>query len=303
VKDLLKAFDKKLEQLDVGNRDLKVQYGKTIALLITSKDKAFKDFSTSVQKSLEEVQTFIKQTEEQIAQAKDQEKKLDEQIAATEADVRALKEKGVKMPELPKREKVAKMEDKEAYKKAKEEATKAYEEAMKAYEAALSEDQKRLRSLEAQMDTDSEKKRNVKNLAFEVEQGLKIYKTWDEGFKEILSQLAVISECGADQGAWERKLSNQPLPIRSVAAYTLSRKGVDAARVARVMADRLVSEEDAAVRDVLLFGLARHATKAQLDTLKAARATYEERRVKGPSDPSLKGTVYSLDLLIAALGR
>lgn len=303
VKDLLKVFDKKLEQLDVGNRDLKVQYGKTVALLITSKDKSFKDFSTSVQKSLEEVQAFIKQTEEQIAQAKEQEKKLDEQVAATDAEVKALKAKGVKMPDLPAKEKVAKMDDKEAYKKAKEEAAKRLEDAMKAYEEALTEDQKKLRSLEAQMDTDSEKKRSVKNLAFEVEQGLKIYKTWEDGFKEIQTQLAVITECGGDQGAWERKLSNQPLPVRTVAAYTLSRKGMDASRAARVMADRLVNEEDATVRDVLLFGLARHATKAQLDTLKAARATYEERRAKGANDPSLKGTVYSLDLLISTLGR
>jgi hypothetical protein len=303
VAELLKVFDKKLEQLDVGNRDLKVQYGKTSALVSTPKDKSFKAFSTSVQKSLEETQSFIKQTEEQIAQAKEQEKKLEESIAQAEADVKALKASGVKMPALPAKEKVAKMDDKEAYKKAKEEAAKRLEEAMKAYDAALTDDQKKLRALEAQMDSDDDKKRNVKNLAFEVEQGLKIYKTWEDGFKEIQAQLAVISECGADQGAWARKLSNQPLPVRAVAAYTLSRKSMDAASAARALAERLVSEEDAAVRDVLLFGLARHATKAQLDALKAARDSYEDRRVKGSSDPSLKGTVYSLDLLIAALGR
>jgi len=303
IKDLLKAFDKKLEQLDVGNRDLKVQYGKTVALLITSKDKSFKDFSSSVQKSLDETLTFIQQTQAQITQAKEQEKKLEETIAATEAELKALKAQGVVMPERPAKEKVAKLDDKEAYKKAKEEAAKRLEEAMKSYEASLTDDQKKLRALEAQIDADDEKKRNVKNLAFEVEQGLKIYKTWEEGFKEIQSQLAVVDECGGDQSKWERKLSNQPTPIRAVAAYTLARKGMDAARAARALSERLVSEEDAAVRDVLLFGLARHATKAQLDTLKAARATYEERRVKGSSDPSLKGTVYSLDLLISALAR
>jgi hypothetical protein len=55
------------------------------------------------------------------------------------------------------------------------------------------------------------------------------------------------------------------------------------------------------VRDVILFGLARHASASQKGELKAIRAKLDEEVKARSSDPTLKGTIYSLDLLIASL--
>jgi len=303
IKALVKIFNKKLEQLDVGNRDLKVQYGKSIALLITSKNREFKGFSKSVEKSLAETQEWIKQTEDQIKQAQEQEKKLGDEVVKLDEELKALKAKGVKLPKLPQREKVAKIDDKEAYKAKKEEANKAFEAAMKAYEEALTEDQKKLRETEDKREKTSKAKTRVKNLAFEIERGLKIYKTWEEGFKEILSQLSVVSECGSDREKWIAKLAGQATPIRSLAAYTLARSNMGGEESAKALIARLDAEQDAPTRDVLLFGISRHATKSQLSELKAAREAFQAKVKSGRKDPSLKGTIYSLDLLIANLSR
>ena len=303
MRDLIKVFNKKLEQLDLGNRDLKVQYGKTIALLINPKSREYRGFKRDVTKSLEESQGWIKTTEDQIKQAKDQETKLGEEVEKLKGEVKEMKAKGVKVPSPPRREKVAKMEDKEAYKAAKKAAQEKLEAEKKAYEEALTDDQKKLRELEDKVEATEKAKTKVKNLAFEVERGLKIYQSWETGFKEIMDQLKVLEECGSDLAAWTGKLSNHPMPVRTIAAYVLSRKDQNHGRAAKTLLERVTQEKDAAIRDVLLFGLARHANKAHLDELKSARAFYEKKRKEGSKDPSLKGTIYSLDLMIASLSH
>lgn len=303
IKELVKIFDKKLEQYDVGNRDLKVQYGKTIALLITSKNREYKAFSKSVESSLSETQAWIQEINEQIKQAQEQEKKLEEEVEQLKAAVKELKAKGVKMPKLPQQEKVAKMDDKEAYKAKKEEASKKFEADMKAYEESLSEDQKKLRETEDKQETTSKTKTRVKNLIQETELRLRIIKTWEEGFKEILSQLSVVSECAGDQAKWASKLAGQATPIRTVAAYTLARKSMNADQSAKALIARLAAEQEAPVREVLLFGIARHASKSHVDAIKSARQSFQDKVNSGVKDPSLKGTIYSLDLMIASLSR
>jgi len=303
LKDLIKIFNKKLEQYDVGNRDLKVQYGKTIALLISSKNRLFKGFKSSVTKSLEETQGWIKEIGEQVKQAQEQEKKLGEEVEKLKGEVKALKDKGVKMPKLPQREKVAKMEDKDAYKAKKEEASKKFEAEMKAYEEALTTDQKTLRDTEAKQESTSKAKTRVKNLIQETELRLRIIKTWEDGFKEIMSQLNVVAECGADQAKWSAKLAGQATPIRTLAAYTLAGKEMDGDRAAQALIQRLSAEQDAPAREVLLFGISRHAKKSHVDALKVAQKSFQDKLNSGVKDPSLKGTIYSLDLMIAGLSR
>ena len=113
----------------------------------------------------------------------------------------------------------------------------------------------------------------------------------------------MVEECGSDEVKWAGKLSNQPTPIRSLAAYTLSRKGSDRERSAKALISRLTAEQEAPVREVLLFGISRHASKAQVDALKEARKSFQTKLNSRGKDPSLKGTIYSLDLMIAYLSR
>ena len=98
IKALVKVFNKKLEQLDVGNRDLKVQYGKTIALLLTKKDRNFKGFQKSVSKSLKETQEWVKQTQNQIKEANDKREATDKEAVTLKEDIKKLKDEGVKVP-------------------------------------------------------------------------------------------------------------------------------------------------------------------------------------------------------------
>jgi hypothetical protein len=304
LKALIKIFNKKLEQLDVGNRDLKVQYGKTIALLLRRGDRNFKGFQRDVQKSLKETQEWVKQTEDQIAQAEAKKKEADDQVEKDKAEAKALREKGVKVPSEPRKEKVDKSvkekEGKEAYAKKREEAQKKHEEAMKAYLEGLSEDQKKLRELEAKIEAGQKASTRLKNLIFEVKRGLAIYQTWEKGYQEILAQLDAVSSL-RETSQWVSKLADEKLEIRTIAAYVLARKSTDRAIASKAFIERLAAEKDPLVRDVILFGLARHASASQKGELKAIRAKLDEEVKARSSDPTLKGTIYSLDLLIASL--
>ena len=305
IKTLIKIFNKKLEQLDVGNRDLKVQYGKTIALLIGAKDRSFKGFKRDVEKSLKETQEWVAQTQEQIKQAQTKKKEAEDKVAEDKKEVKKLRDQKVKVPSEPKREKVDKAikekEGKKAYAKAREAAYKAHEEAMKKYLESLTEDQKKLRDLENGIEAGQKAATRLKNLIFEVERGLRIYQTWEKGYQEILTQLAAVKSVGKSSTQWKSKLSDSKLEIRTLAAYVLARVSTDSKIAREAFLDRLIAEKDPLVRDVILFGLSRHAGKESRGRLTAIRSKLEEERKARSSDPTLKGTLYSLDLLIASL--
>jgi hypothetical protein len=59
------------------------------------------------------------------------------------------------------------------------------------------------------------------------------------------------------------------------------------------------TDKDPVVKDVVLFGLSRHADKSHVEELKAIRQKQHADSVANLSDASLAATVYSLDLLIA----
>jgi hypothetical protein len=307
IKSLIKVFNKKLEQLDVGNRDLKVQYGKTIALLMRSKDRNFKTFEKATKKSLDETQSWVKQTEEQIKKATETKVATEKEAETLKTEIKALKDKGVKVPAEPKRGKVDKSlkeKDKEAYKKAREAAYKAHEEAMKKYLENLNKDEnkeaKTLRDKEDLLGQKQKAATKLKNLIFEVELGLKIYQSWEKGYKEILTQLATIKSVSNDR-QWAKKLSSDKLEERTIAAYVLARKDSKASVTREVFIERLTQEKDPVVRDVILFGLSRHATIEDQAALKAAHKALEKERKEGSTDVTLKGTIYSLELMIAGL--
>lgn len=307
IKSLIKVFNKKLEQLDVGNRDLKVQYGKTIALLMRKKNRNFKKFNKDVNKSLEETQKWVKETEAQIKQAGDQKKAAEDEAEKLKGEIKALKDKGVKVPAEPKREKVDKSlkeKDKKAYNKAREDAFKAHQEAMKKYEEMLGKEEnkkaKSLRDKEALLENKQKAATKLKNLIFEVERGLKIYQTWEKGYQEILTQLDVVKSVDSDR-AWAKKLASEKLEERTIAAYVLARDESSAKVAGKAFIERLVQEKDPLVRDVILFGIARHATNDDRKALQSARDALETERKTGSTDATLKGTIYSLDLMIAGL--
>lgn len=307
IKSLIKVFNKKLEQLDVGNRDLKVQYGKTIALLMRKKDRNFRSFEKSVNKSLSETQNWVKETEAQIKQAGDQKKAAEDEAEKLKGEIKALKDKGVKVPTEPKREKVdkeLKKKDKKAYNKAREEAFKAHQDAMKKYEEMLGKDEnkdaKSLRDKEDLLGKKQKAATKLKNLIFEVERGLKIYQTWEKGYQEILAQLKIVKTVDRDK-TWAKKLASDKLEERTIAAYVLARQESDRKVARESFIERLVQEKDPLVRDVILFGIARHAKSEDRKALQSAREALEIERKTGSTDPTLKGTIYSLDLMIAGL--
>merc|ERR1712138_39467 len=90
IKDLMKIYGKKLKQYDIGNRDLKVQYAKTITRLITHNHRSFKGFNKGVAKDLEETSKFVKETEESIKKKQENVEKLTKEIDETKAKVKAL---------------------------------------------------------------------------------------------------------------------------------------------------------------------------------------------------------------------
>jgi hypothetical protein len=171
---------------------------------------------------------------------------------------------------------------------------------MKAYLEGLSEDQKKLRELEAKIEAGQKASTRLKNLIFEVKRGLAIYQTWEKGYQEILAQLDAVSSL-REIFQWVSKFADEKLEIRMIAAYVLARKLIDRAIASKAFIERLAAEKDPLVRDVILFGLARHASASQKGELKAIRAKLDEEVKARSSDPTLKGTIYSLDLLIASL--
>ena len=304
IKGLLKIFDKKLERYDLGNRDLKAQFAKTIAAIISHKDsRNLKGFKKSVAKEIKLSQEWIKETQEWIKSSQERQKKLEEEITALKAQTKKMKDDKVKIPAPPKREKVEKMKDKEEYKKKRLVAKAAHEEALKKYEEALTEDEKKLRELERTIAQKQKLKTQEKNAVFEKEREAKIYQAWEKSYQEITAQLKVLDECGAKSGCWARKLSStEAVPVRMLAAYTLARPTADSTFSSKAFYDHL-QEKDPTVRGIILFGLARHVQSGQLESLKIARKSFSDRDIPGNKDKSLKGTVYSLDLIIASLTR
>lgn len=307
IKDLTKIYGKKLEQFDIGNRDLKVQYSKTITRLMSAKNSSFKKFRKSIDKDIEEASKWVKQTQDQIKQAQDQEKKLGESADKNKTDIKAIRAKGIKLPKLPKKEKVKKgdMKDEE-YKKKREEVAKAHQEALKKYQEGLSEDQKKLQTLETTLEKNQKAKKKVQNLIFEVERGLKIYETWDKGFKEVKQQLGLVANCKNSASCWGEKLNGgHPIEVRTQAIYVLARKSMNSKTTVQALIKRLKVEEEASIRDVILFALTRHAPKDKesQSKIQAARDHYEAKRKSGSADKTLKNTVYSLDLLLAYLSH
>ena len=100
---------------------------------------------------------------------------------------------------------------------------------------------------------------------------------------------------------WAKKLSSDKLEERTVAAYVLARKESKASVTREAFIERLTQEKDPLVRDVILFGLSRHATIEDQAALKAAHKALEKERKEGSTDITLKGTIYSLELMIAGL--
>ena len=308
IKDLMKIYGKKLKQYDIGNRDLKVQYAKTITRLITHNHRSFKAFNKGVAKDLEETSKFVKETEESIKKKQENVEKLTKEIDETKAKVKALKDKKVKLPPLPKKAKVEKGDLKDdEYKKKKEEASKAHEEALKKYQESLSKEQLELQKLENGVGEYQKFRKKVKNSIFTLERGLKIYQAWEKGFKEVEQQLKLVSSCKDSSNCWGNKLNDKAssVEIRRQAVYVLARASMKSKTSVEALLKRLKVEEDAGIRDVILFALNRHAPKdqASINSIKDAREQYDKKIQAGSGDKTLKNTIYSIDLLLAYLNH
>jgi hypothetical protein len=306
MRDLLKLFNKKLEPMDIGNRDLQVQHGKTVALLIRSKDRNFSKFQKAVKKKIEESTEKVAETEKQKADAETKKKELEESLEKTlKPDILKLKKADVEVPEPPKVPDMEKKKDekKKDYAKRVEELRKEFQKTAEAYEKKLTEDQKKLRKLEFNLKTTKRGIKKIKGLLLEVDRMTAIYKAWQKDYTMMSEQLKVIKSCRSNTSSWVSKLSDSSIDIRSLAAYTLARKEATTSLAGPALIKGMM-DKDPVVRDIVLFGLTRHANdKKYLDDYKTAHKAYTDRLNKGDQDPSLRGTIYTLDLLIAQLSR
>ena len=102
-----------------------------------------------------------------------------------------------------------------------------------------------------------------------------------------------------------RVKANEAARIRRVhAAYALSRRGVDAATAVKAFLVGIRSA-DSVVRDVSLFGLARHGRRGDIEALEKIQALFEARLegVSNPDNDPLTKTIFTIKLLRAHLSR
>jgi hypothetical protein len=305
LKPLLKIYNKKMTQEDTDLRRMQVQYGKTIAFLIR-KGRELKGFDKSAKKDLNLVTEWHKKAEEQKKTLEDNKKKAEEEKTKLEGEVKKLKEeKKVSLPEKPKRKKidksVAEKEGEKAFKKAQEEANKAFGEEVKKYLDALSEDQKTLLKTEEGVIGQKRLIRKLKNDVLNTELYINLYGVWKIDYQTIIDQIAVINLVSSDN-QWAEKMKDKSSDIRALATYTLARVGSNSRVANKAFIDRLTLEEDFVVRDLILFGLTRHAKKDQVSELRAARKNLDAKNKIKPS-ANLKGALYTLDLLIEHLDQ
>lgn len=305
LKPLLKIYNKKMTQEDTDLRRMQVQYGKTIAFLIR-KGRELKGFDKSAKKDLNLVTEWHKKAEEQKKTLEDNKKKAEEEKTKLEGEVKKLKEeKKVSLPEKPKRKKidksVAEKEGEKAFKKAQEEANKAFGEEVKKYLDALSEDQKTLLKTEEGVIGQKRLIRKLKNDVLNTELYINLYGVWKTDYQTIIDQIAVINLVSSDN-QWAEKMKDKSSDIRALATYTLARVGSNSRVANKAFIDRLTLEEDFVVRDLILFGLTRHAKKDQVSELRAARKNLDAKN-KIKFSANFKGALYTLDLLIEHLDQ
>ena len=305
LKPLLKIYNKKMTQADTDPRRMQVQYGKTIAFLIR-KGRELKGFDKSVNKDLKLVSEWLTKTEEQKKTLEENQKKAEEEKTKLEAEVKALKEeKKVKLPEKPKRKKVdksiAEKQGEKAFKKAQDEANKAFREEAKKYLESLSEDQTKLLKTEEAVVGQKRLIRKLKNDILNTELYINLYSVWKKDYQTILNQIAAIKVVSSDN-QWAEKLKDKDSNIRELAAYVLARTESNSRVANKAFIERLTVEESFVVRDLILFGLARHAKRDQVPELRAARKELDAKN-KLKSDANLKGALYTLDLLIEHLDQ
>lgn len=132
-------------------------------------------------------------------------------------------------------------------------------------------------------------------------QNLKGYDEWRKNFDEALGKIAVTRECKTDVACWSAKLSDKEEVVYMKAAYALANAqptGDKAPLVQALLAH--AGDENLVLRNVVLFGLARHGDKSAVPELQKYRDADAERSKR---DKRYEGAVYTMDLMIAKLSQ
>ncbi|MBU1430663.1 hypothetical protein KKF91_08920, partial [Myxococcota bacterium] len=183
-----------------------------------------------------------------------------------------------------------------------------FEKEIKSYQSKLAGYEKEL--------TDKLKKIDAKSTKA-YEPYFKAYKDWDKNYQTILTKLDTIKSCAGDQqlSCWFAKLNDADKSVRTLAAYRLAQiqdPSVSAQLIKAIQAlnaelkDKQTYKNQQkvadimALRNVLLFGVARQGTVADIPALKSVRA---EDRALSKLDKSFKGLLYPMDLLLAKLSH
>lgn len=171
---------------------------------------------------------------------------------------------------------------------------------------AMDAAEKQIKAIQAKIDgwiADTQKKADAaqgQDKAI-LKQNVKGYGEWKSNYDEALKKLAVTRECKTDVACWVPKLADKDEVVHMKAAYALANlrpEGDKGPLVQALLAH--AGTEDLVLRNVVLFGLARHADKSILPELQKARDADAERAKR---DKRFEGSVYTMDLTMARLSH
>lgn len=295
--ELLALFSKALKKEEVGDQDMKVQYAKSLVVLLRGGDKALAPFKKGVEESLTQATTWYDEAKKKIEEGEQGQKTQEANKKTAQEEIKKLREAGHR----PDRKAL------DAYDKALSEFNKAKEASAKdktivvpaePTKPTITAEQQKVLDLEASVEKLNDSISQIKGLILEINREQRIYETWKSSYTEIKRQITILEQNGNETAKWAKTLSEGGLPERIMAAYVLSRKNQNSVEAGNALIAHAADKDDV-LRDVVLFGLSRHASKDQLAQLKEIRNKQDLESKKNPQAASLSATVYSLDLLIA----
>lgn len=179
-----------------------------------------------------------------------------------------------------------------------------FEKEIKKYQSKLPEYEKDLTS---KLKEATEKQRKPYQPYF------KAFKDWSKNYDTVLGKLETVKTCKDDVACWLTKLNGEDQGLRTLAAYRLAQikdpsvaghfiKTTEAlnAKLKANLNDPQMVADLMTLRNILLFGLARQATVAELPGLEKIR---EGDAALAKSNKKFKGLLYPMDLLLAKLSH
>lgn len=146
-----------------------------------------------------------------------------------------------------------------------------------------------------------------------LQQDIKGWQQQLKDFAEVEAKLAVVKACGADTACYAGKAGDENVGVQLLAAYRLAHAADGATampalvkRAGELLGGDKMSKDDPVVLNVIMFGIGRQGTKANvadlaklIETAEGKAKTEKNQMFKG----AYKGAAYTLNLLAASLSH